>query len=1095
MATASPANNIADLLYEKSVTTPSDFAVRTKLIELTFAEMYQRVCAVARELQLNDVTKGDVVALLLPDPLEHLTATMAVVFQGAAILSLSKSMSVSLRRTLIKQTSAKFVLFSDKDDLEGLDTAITTTLDFRQFVVVAACDLHPPVAVEENDPWQIVHGSGSTGVPKLLLATHRSQKARFKKAKDYLPIEIGQTFLSMTSIQFSASKGMALQAWAVGACVYLGKQGQIDYIEAVTSGAVDAIFATPFHIQMMLQQAYQLRNRPYERLSALMVTSAPVPMSMRADIKRYLTDNLYVLWGTNEASFCSMTSLDSVFTTDETVGYPLPWVTIQVVDERGVELAPGDTGHIRVKTDALAGTYQGDAKSTESAFRDGWFYPKDIGQLTEDGQLIYLGRSDHMIMVGGVNVNPRQVEAILLEDPSIYDAHVTAIDHPTAGQSPVALLVPAEGTSLDLNKIVNSVREKIGAHALHFAASVARLPRTDQGKLPKTEVERLTNFLFRSAFKRKVPTPTEIIFSFTVEDSEFDVEHVLTWLEMLAPGASRDFIAADCYRGETTGELWLQLVLSVTHLLLCVAGLPLFDRIDVVRCVQDTTQRNKWHTALALSRRNIVPVTVLKAVIPQAFSMSSAIVHASPSIDAHRTMLFNHINETVQKTLPKTFLRGHSSFHILAAALQLNIRAVALPNRMIQLGWGKHSRIFDRSGIQRDSHIGSLYASDKFAGAALLREAGLPTPIHVKATTLEAAEKAFLQLKSAVVLKPVDGERGEGVSTNVTLDTLKAAFTNAKKYSRTGAVLVEKKVAGVCHRLFIVNGEMLYAVRRLPIGVYADGLSTINQLVKQARDEDQARAPWNRLKIPALDELAKATLSRLGHEEEFVLPAGHFVPLRPIESTSWGGIDEDVTQIIHPDNVNIAIHASKIMGLTVAGVDIISEDISHSWLANDAIINEVNYAPLLGGGAISRAKIPEYLNRCLPNLGQIPIRVFVGGDGASKQAWKYFEAKRKQVDGVFLIERGRAYSPLGEDLKLLTTSLSELLQALSLNSDVAELLICAQTVNCLYDLQSLNSITSCTFAPGEDISAIYQSTVDAKISPRPLLDALLAKQQ
>ena len=113
--------------------------------------------------------------------------------------------------------------------------------------------------------------------------------------------------------------------------------------------------------------------------------------------------------------------------------------------------------------------------------------------------------------------------------------------------------------------------------------------------------------------------------------------------------------------------------------------------------------------------------------------------------------------------------------------------------------------------------------------------------------------------------------------------------------------------------------------------------------------------------------------------------------LRRIETTAWGGVDEDVTSSLHPDNVKVAVDASKLFGLEVAGIDIVSPNITQPWHSNGAIINEVNFAPLLGGAEISRSKIPRFLETLIKDDGRIPIHVYIGGSEAlalAQSEWK-----------------------------------------------------------------------------------------------------------
>src|SRR5690606_29296845 len=140
--------------------------------------------------------------------------------------------------------------------------------------------------------------------------------------------------------------------------------------------------------------------------------------------------------------------------------------------------------------------------------------------------------------------------------------------------------------------------------------------------------------------------------------------------------------------------------------------------------------------------------------------------------------------------------------------------------------------------------------------------------------------------------------------------------------------------------------------------VLGDGEHTVAQLVKREVDVQNLRPPWKRSEIRPLDPLARKTLAAAGVTESTVPEKGVLIPLRPIESTEWGGIDEDVTARIHPENLRRAREAASLFGLHTAGIDIISTEIALPWHQNGAVINKVNFSPLLGGGEISRRHIP-----------------------------------------------------------------------------------------------------------------------------------------
>jgi hypothetical protein len=262
--------------------------------------------------------------------------------------------------------------------------------------------------------------------------------------------------------------------------------------------------------------------------------------------------------------------------------------------------------------------------------------------------------------------------------------------------------------------------------------------------------------------------------------------------------------------------------------------------------------------------------------------------------------------------------------------------------------------------------------------------------------------------------------------------------------SPSKTVLIERQVSGVCHRLFIVDGELLYAVKRLPIGVYGDGKSSINELFLAAHREQMKRPPWMRSGVQLLQALPLENLHLQGLTPEDTVPTGQFVALRRIETSAWGGVDEDVTSSLHPDNVSAAVRAAKLMGLEVAGVDLISQDITQAWHTNGAVINEVNYAPLLGGGEISRAHIPAFLASILKGNGKIPIEVIVDPDHGWTNGLAKWQSLIESGVQAFLTDKLHTLDPQGQDFHMTPQNLNDRVQSLLMNKDVEALVIVAK---------------------------------------------------
>lgn len=462
-------------------------------------------------------------------------------------------------------------------------------------------------------------------------------------------------------------------------------------------------------------------------------------------------------------------------------------------------------------------------------------------------------------------------------------------------------------------------------------------------------------------------------------------------------GVLDDQLLADAVQDRARGQahddqIWLRHVLALACGLFHVLRVPWFDPIEVLQCDPPAEANGNWQGVCRLPDPLLVSAPVLVGVVKAAFKLAAWACRADVESLADREYFFQTIDKDVLNAFPAVKPKGKSTFEVLKVAHRLGIPSVALPGGIFQLGWGSQARRIDRSTTDQDSAMGLRWTHDKRLTAQLLRAAGLPGPVHTDVNALAPAKEAAERMGYPVVVKPADLERGEGVSVDVQADGLAAAFDEALRRSPTKAVLIEQQVPGVCHRLFVAAGQLLYAVRRLPMGVYADGHSTIGDLVALQCEAQQRIAPWKRSGIRPLDALALQVLQRQGWEPTSVPESGQFIALRRIETTAWGGVDEEVTHTIHPENVSAAVAAARLFGLEVAGVDLISQDIRLPWHVNGAIINEVNFAPLLGGAEISRRYVGKYLGQLLKGSGRIPVEVFVGGAAALEAA------KARQVE-------------------------------------------------------------------------------------------------
>ena len=506
--------------------------------------------------------------------------------------------------------------------------------------------------------------------------------------------------------------------------------------------------------------------------------------------------------------------------------------------------------------------------------------------------------------------------------------------------------------------------------------------------------------------------------------------------------------AMNSQAGRTADLAWRCLL--ATRSLLNASGIPVFDPGAVVRMEPNPQMPSQWLVTAGLAHIDEIVETCYTLALQSAVSMVRFRLQAA-DVPPDSKQLFSEVEKQAILPIKRMVISGKSTIPLLRAAYDLDIPFLHLGAGVYQLGWGSRARRIDRSTTESDALLGAKLAQSKVWSARLLRAAGLPSPTHgVAVSEKEALDLAHL-LGWPVVVKPADADRGEGVATGIDCDdALTAAFQAAMQTSKIQQVLVERQVSGVCHRILVANDRVLYAAKLLPTQVVGDGRQTLMQLILSANRIRQIKAPWLRSEPFPHDALAEKTMRHSGFIFETVPEAGVTIPLRPVQSTRWGGEDEDVTSCMHPGNHAIALRAAALFNLNVAGIDIISPDLSKPWYENGAVINEINFAPTLGDGPVSSKYIPVFFQDFIDGDGRIPIEVFIGGDEAMAAA-KRRQSERMQT-GIrcFLTGQTLTMDGTGSEFPLTFQSLFQRCRALLMNRHVEALVVVVQTDEWLY---------------------------------------------
>lgn len=273
---------------------------------------------------------------------------------------------------------------------------------------------------------------------------------------------------------------------------------------------------------------------------------------------------------------------------------------------------------------------------------------------------------------------------------------------------------------------------------------------------------------------------------------------------------------------------------------------------------------------------------------------------------------------------------------------QLSARA------MIQLGYGVHQKRIQATLSDRTGILGVELACDKDGTKNILAEAGVPVPRGVTIGYLDELEDAIVDVGGfPIVIKPLDGNHGRGITIDInSREEAEEAYDMASQESRTRTVMVERFYRGSDHRVLVVNGQVVAVAERIPAHVVGDGRSTIQELIDETnRDPRRGQGHDNVLTRIEVNRSTEQLLERYGHTLETVLAQGEICYLRATANLSTGGIAIDRTDAIHPENLWLAQRVVKIIGLDIAGIDIVTPDISKPLREVDGVIVEVNAAP------------------------------------------------------------------------------------------------------------------------------------------------------
>lgn len=472
--------NFTDILTLQAKQQPDAIAIYTVARFITYQNLDRYVWQMATYLKKEDIKPGDIVVNQFDDDLLLVIVMLAIARTGATILSIPSNMPDLQLQDIIKKVNPSSIV---KDEKTKRSIQLPTIIvNYKIFNEASSTIDYTVYTSLPKAPWQIIIGSGSTGNPKLFSITHEQENARLLLSKDWYTISKDDRIASFSELHYASIKRRFCETLTAGAS-YIILPKNHNPIMILQKYQVTILYSAVSHIIRILQNLPNIPKGQFSSLKVLSVGASAVNSDLRERIRTSITPNLYVRYGTNDVGSISNTQLDHVYSIPGTVGKPIKGLKVEIVDNKGKRKETDEIGLIRIKSPGATNAYLYDDEATQKAFKDGWFYPGDLGKFTEDGQLIHMGRSDHMMIMNGINIYPAEIEQVITSHPDVLDAAAVPIKSSFQLDIPICAVVLSKKSSLTEKELLEYTYQHLSVRSAKRIIILDSIPRNERGKL------------------------------------------------------------------------------------------------------------------------------------------------------------------------------------------------------------------------------------------------------------------------------------------------------------------------------------------------------------------------------------------------------------------------------------------------------------------------------------------------------------------------------------------------------------------------------------------------------------------------------------
>jgi acyl-CoA synthetase (AMP-forming)/AMP-acid ligase II len=481
--------NLAVLPDRRAKQDPSGPSIADDNINLTNAEFLDAVVRAAAVLQAHRVSAGDVVAIMLPNTASFLVSLFATWRLGAAATPINPSLAAAEVAYQVSDAAAKVLIVEEPLAVEVPETSVLLTSELAS----GPSQVEGSVQLPDDALAVLIYTSGTTGRPKGVMLDHANLNAMCAMVID--AFSLGNADHSLLILPLFHVNGIVAGTLspllAGGRVTVAGRFSPKSFWNRVEQSGATYFSAVPTIYTMLADLPAEIMP---DTSSVRFAVCGAAPASVELLDKFESRYGIPIIegYGLSEGSCAStLNPPPNGPRKAGTVGPPLPGQTIRIVDVNGNPVADGEAGEVLIQGPNVMRGYLNRPEETAKTLVDGWLHTGDIGRLDEDGYLVLVDRAKDMIIRGGENIYPKEIEAVVYQLPQIAEAAVVGRAHPVYGEEPVLFVSPSSGAALDIDQIRAHLTQSLAKYKLPVEITILdELPKNPVGKFDKPSLRK-----------------------------------------------------------------------------------------------------------------------------------------------------------------------------------------------------------------------------------------------------------------------------------------------------------------------------------------------------------------------------------------------------------------------------------------------------------------------------------------------------------------------------------------------------------------------------------------------------------------------------